>query len=54
MDDGSNRGLHAVVVALLRRFAFAAESELAALAAFEQRSIRNWAGLETGRTEVLV
>lgn len=54
MDDGSNRGLHAVVIALLRRFGFATEAELASLAAFEQRSIRNWAGLETGRTEVLV
>jgi L-asparaginase II len=54
MDDGSNRGLHALVVALLRRFGFADGNELAALSEFEHRSIRNWAGLETGRTEVLV
>ena len=54
MDDGSNRGLHALVVALMRRFAFANADELAALESFEQRSIRNWAGLEIGRTEVLV
>jgi L-asparaginase II len=54
MDDGSNRGLHAVVVALLRRFRFADAKELEALSTYEQRSIRNWAGLETGRTEVLV
>jgi L-asparaginase II len=54
IDDGSNRGLHPVVVGLLRRFRLAAEPELAALAAWEQKSIRNWAGLEVGRTEVLV
>ncbi len=54
MDDGSNRGLHAVLVALLRRFRFATEPELASLAGWEQRSLRNWAGLEVGRTEVLV
>jgi L-asparaginase II len=54
MDDGSKRGLHAVVVALIRRFALATEEEVAALASYEQRSIRNWAGIETGRTEVLV
>lgn len=54
IDDGSNRGLHPVVVALLRRFRLATETELAALAAWEQRSLRNWAGLEVGRTEVLV
>jgi L-asparaginase II len=54
MDDGSNRGLHAVLVALLRRFALATDAELALLAGWEQKSIRNWAGLEVGRTEVLV
>jgi L-asparaginase II len=54
MDDGSNRGLHALVVALLRRFAFAGADELELLSSYEHRTIRNWAGLETGRTEVLV
>ena len=54
MDDGAGRGLHALVVALLRRFGFASESELAQLAAWEARTLRNWAGLEVGRTEVLV
>lgn len=54
MDDGSNRGLHAVLVALLRKFRFATEPELESLAGWEQRSIRNWAGIEVGRTEVLV
>jgi L-asparaginase II len=54
IDDGSSRGLHPPVVALLRRFRLATEPELAALAVWEQRSLRNWAGLEVGRTEVLV
>ena len=54
MDDGSNRGLHAIVVALMRRFGFASDDELDALSSYENLKIRNWAGLETGRTEVLV
>jgi L-asparaginase II len=53
IDDGSNRGLHALIVALLRRFGFATDAELSELAVWEQRSLRNWAGLEVGRTEVL-
>jgi len=54
MDDGSNRGLHAVLLGLLKRFGLLTEPELAALGAWEQERLRNWAGLETGRTEVLV
>jgi L-asparaginase II len=54
MDDGSSRGLHAVVLALLRRFRLATDGELSALGGWEQKSIRNWAGIETGRTEVLI
>ncbi len=54
IDDGGARALHAVVVALLRRFGFATREELAQLEAWEERSLRNWAGVEVGRTEVLV
>jgi L-asparaginase II len=54
MDDGSSRGLHALIVGLLRRFRFAADAELSTLAEWEQKTLRNWAGLEIGRTEVLV
>lgn len=54
IDDGAGRALHAVVVALLRRFDLATSAELEQLAAWEERTVRNWAGLEVGRTEVLV
>lgn len=54
IDDGAGRALHAVVIALLRRFELATSAELEQLTAWEERSLRNWAGLEVGRTEVLV
>jgi L-asparaginase len=54
IDDGAGRALHAVVIALLRRFHFASPAELAQLEAWEERSLRAWAGTEVGRTEVLV
>lgn len=54
IDDGGARALHAVIVALLRRFRFASTEELAALEEWEERRLSNWAGLEVGRTEVLV
>ena len=53
IDDGGARGLHPLVVSLLRRFGFVDESEGAALASWEERSLRNWSGIEVGRTEVL-
>jgi L-asparaginase II len=53
IDDGSTRGLHAVLVQLLRRLGFLTAEEAAALEVWEERRIRNWAGLEIGRTEVL-
>lgn len=54
IDDGSNRGLQPVVVALLSRFGFISSSEAEALAPWRQETILNWAGLAIGRTEVLV
>jgi len=53
IDDGATRGLHALVVDLLRRLGCASGEELEALTAWEARRIRNWAGLEIGRTEVV-
>lgn len=54
IDDGAARALHAVVVGLLRRFEFATTAELDGLARWEERRLRNWAGREIGRTEVLI
>jgi L-asparaginase II len=53
IDDGSTRGLHALIIDLLRRFDFATAEELRALVSWEEKRIRNWAGLEIGRTEVV-
>jgi L-asparaginase II len=53
IDDGSARGLQPIVVALLSRFGFISSSEAEALATWRQETIRNWAGLAIGRTEVL-
>jgi L-asparaginase II len=53
IDDGATRGLHLLIVDLLRRCELASSDELAALAAWEEKRIRNWAGLEVGRTEVV-
>lgn len=52
IDDGNYRGMHPVIVELLRRFGFAKPDELFALASWEEKRITNWAGLEVGRTEV--
>jgi len=54
IDDGGSRGLHPAVIALLERFGFLAGPESASLAGWKQATIRNWAGLEVGSTEVLV
>jgi L-asparaginase II len=53
IDDGGNRGLHALIVHLLRRFEFATSAECAALESWEETRLKNWAGLEVGRTRVL-
>ena len=52
IDDGGLRGLHAVVVALLRRLGFLHESEARALEGYRQSTLRNWDGLEIGHLEV--
>jgi L-asparaginase II len=53
MDDGSKRGLHPLLVDLLRRFEFIDAEEQRALSAWEAGPLRNWAGLEVGRAEVI-
>ncbi len=53
MDDGSKRGLHPLLVDLLRRFDLVSAEELRALSAYEAGPLRNWAGLEVGRAEVI-
>ncbi len=53
IDDGGTRALHAMIVDLLRRFEFASASELEALASWEEKRLRNWAGIEVGRTQVV-
>ncbi|MCC6406361.1 MAG: asparaginase [Planctomycetes bacterium] len=52
IDDGETRGLHAVVVELLKRFGYLTSSEYDALAAWRGEVQRNWAGLHVGRLEV--
>lgn len=53
MDDGSRRGLHPLILHLLERFDMASEAERRALEAWAAGPIRNWAGLDVGRTEVV-
>lgn len=53
MDDGGLRGLHAVVVELLRRFELIEPAGASALERFRGEVVRNWAGLDVGRVEVL-
>lgn len=54
IDDGNDRALHALVVALLAKLGWASADELAALARYRETPLVNRAGLEVGRTEVLV
>ena len=53
VDDGGLRALHAVVVSLLERFGFADADMLAKLDPWRGTPIKNWAGTEVGRLEVL-
>lgn len=53
IDDGSNRALHALIIELLERFEFATRAEIAALDAWREREIVNWAGLRVGHTEAV-
>ncbi len=53
IDDGETRGLHPLVIALCERFGFLDGEELRALHAWRAGALRNWAGIEVGRIEVL-
>ncbi len=53
IDDGGSRALNALIVHLLGRFGFATQVECAALASWEEKRLKNWAGLEIGRTRVV-
>ncbi len=53
IDDGSSRGLYAVVVELCRRLRFLSASEAEALDGWRERSLKNWAGRVVGRVEVV-
>jgi len=53
IDDGETRGLHPLVLGLCERFGFLDANELAQLAAWRAGALRNWAGLEVGRIEVV-
>jgi L-asparaginase II len=53
IDDGGARALNALVVHLLARFGFATKAECEALGSWEEKRLKNWAGLEIGRTLVL-
>ena len=53
IDDGETRGLHPLVIALCERFGFLRSEEVRVLHAWRAGKLRNWAGLEVGRIEVL-
>jgi len=52
IDDGGKRGLHAVLLALLKDLGLATPDELARLAAHGEERLVNHAGREVGRVEV--
>jgi len=54
IDDGSRRGLHAVVVALIERFGWLGADELRELERWRERPMKNWAGLEVGAVEAVL
>ena len=53
IDDGNYRAMQPLVVELCERFGFLTREQAARLEAWRQGPIRNWAGLEVGRTEVI-
>lgn len=53
IDDGEARGLPLLVIALCERFGFLGGEESRALQAWRAGKLRNWAGLDVGRIEVL-
>jgi len=54
VDDGSDRGYRQLVIALLLRHGVLTHTEAEGLAERHGRTIRNWAGTEVGRLEVVV
>jgi L-asparaginase II len=52
VDDGSFRGLHAIVVHLLRRLDFLTSAEFESLSVWDGAAVKNWAGQEVGHIEV--
>ncbi len=53
IDDGAERGFHAIVLHVLRRHDLISDAEVAALDCWGSPVLRNWDGLEVGRTEVV-
>jgi L-asparaginase II len=53
IDDGSTRGLHALVLDVIERLGFLDEAALRELEPWRGRPLCNWAGLDVGRIEVL-
>jgi L-asparaginase II len=53
IDDGSTRAMHALVSELLVRFGFLAPGQTSALAEWRAGPVRNWAGTEVGRLEIV-
>ncbi len=53
IDDGSTRGVNALIRDLMHRFNFATEEELAPLESWTGTPLQNWAGVEVGRTEIV-
>lgn len=53
IDDGSYRGLHALIVDLLARFELLSPGELHTLDTWRGDPLRNWAGQVVGRIEIV-
>jgi L-asparaginase II len=53
IDDGNYRAMQPLVVELCERFGFLTNEQAARLGNWRQGPIRNWAGVEVGRTEVV-
>ena len=52
IDDGAERGFHALLIDLLRRHDFIDDAERAALARWGDTTRRNWDGIPIGRIEL--
>ena len=53
IDDGETRGLHPLVIGLCERYGFLDSREVEALESWRAGPLRNWAGIEVGRIEVV-